>query len=428
MNNIKGIKETEFWFKQLDEARNADKRSKLTEAPVSTTEKANAAKRFRAAVKAQERHGLLPVDDFHTAFDDELHALLDDATYESLFNADGTLKHRGTYGIIKKLDQTNPVVKALVKFWALQFSLDQMLPDAKAAWDKEAADREASAAAYEAERKAKEEENKKAFDLKVKDLQVEADKEAEEHFKKINNLIDPELIERSKQDSTFVPFKLKAEVHGQFDSRSSVEDQKISVYFYLTVGDSTWSCKRKDFNDKNLNRFVDIINNRNKAISRYEMIKANGKWYSDEFEALLHKTSNHNHWLELVFQGSGKVFKLQANYGDGYRGSVETQLLNWLQETDISEDAILVGVSYHASSPATYTFQDGHSTTYDSVASNISKEAAAELRVWLDPTKFVDDDNWGESSYHEVTSPTSNHYKSGMSRWFISEHTSYATD
>jgi hypothetical protein len=183
MNSIKGIKETEFWFKQLDEARNADKRSKLTEAPVSTTEKANAAKRFRAAVKAQERHGLLPVDDFHAAFDDELHALLDDATYESLFNADGTLKHRGTYGIIKKLDQTNPVVKALVKFWALQFSLDQMLPDAKAAWDKEAADREARYNKYEAERKAKEEENKKAFDLKVKDLQVEADKEAEEHFK-----------------------------------------------------------------------------------------------------------------------------------------------------------------------------------------------------------------------------------------------------
>lgn len=61
---------------------------------------------------------VLDIKTFHKGFDCELNKL----GLLCLFDKDGKLLNRSSYGIIKQADGTNGAVIALKKFWALQFS------------------------------------------------------------------------------------------------------------------------------------------------------------------------------------------------------------------------------------------------------------------------------------------------------------------
>ena len=71
--------------------------------------------------------GILDIENFHKAFDIQL----DKFGFLSLFDADGKLLHKGTWGKIKDADKTDIVVQALRKFWAWQF-VDGFKPPVKA--------------------------------------------------------------------------------------------------------------------------------------------------------------------------------------------------------------------------------------------------------------------------------------------------------
>lgn len=95
----------------------------------------NASQRFWTAAKNNK----LNDTDFHSAYDAELTEL----GLMDIFNADGTLINKGVYGRIKNAKEANPdswALKALSKFWALQFK-DGVKTNSQISHEKEEAER-----------------------------------------------------------------------------------------------------------------------------------------------------------------------------------------------------------------------------------------------------------------------------------------------
>lgn len=141
MPNIKIIKETEYWFQQLEEARAADKKAVLVESPVyknsdgttsrsiyyyspDSKDKFGASKHFWEEIKDDS---VLDLVTFNIAFKDELIDLGLKDLFELNGNYLGKLKSKSSYGQLKTAGEANPnswAIKAAKKLWSFQFGSD----------------------------------------------------------------------------------------------------------------------------------------------------------------------------------------------------------------------------------------------------------------------------------------------------------------
>ena len=81
---------------------------------ISAEDKKAASKKFWAEVKTNN----VDIDNFHVAYDEDLQKL----NLLEVFNADGFLKAKGVYGLIKQADNSDWAVKALMRLWVVSYA------------------------------------------------------------------------------------------------------------------------------------------------------------------------------------------------------------------------------------------------------------------------------------------------------------------
>jgi hypothetical protein len=358
----------------------------LNEAVNSPEEKA-----FYDALKKN----LLDTENFKKAFKSEL----TDEEWNKLFDPEtGKLRNRGTYGVMKDMDPTLPVTKALKKFWAAQYTT-RLAPKTIKEWEveKEQIRRDAE----EADRRSK--EAQAAHDLA---LQM-----AEEIIKGIDYTLYKKVIEE---------WKVQGENHDWSNSswdkvELKIDDRRSSVYIRFGAHNyqpvDTKKSVEENINDFN-SRLQEIY-----AELTVDMSIREANWYSAELQKVI--KSGYRTFDRLVFQ-----------YSDG-----TTKAFNRLSLEDaknIPLDAELVGTRCTEKNGGGYTFSNSYYDEYYSVSASINEEAAKELGVDLHPENFEADDSWGETEYYEVpaamATKDSKYFKTGMNRWFHYSHTSYGTD
>lgn len=180
---------------------------------------------------------------FHRAFDAELQ----DLGLMDIFAEDGSIADQSSYGRIKAAKEANPdswAVKALQKFWVLQFKdgvkLDSVIQQEKA--EAERLEREA--------RYAKEAEERR-IELEAKNAQAEADYEViEKNLPEIKASIEKQVADmvESKRQLLIADFKKIIELRDEIDvnTRNMIDrryDNRASMLEYLEDGEDLYTLK-----------------------------------------------------------------------------------------------------------------------------------------------------------------------------------------
>lgn len=363
--------------------------------------KSDAGKRFWAAVKNKQ----IDEASFHTAYDEEL----TDLGLMDLFNTEGALANRGTYGKIKAAKEANPnswAVKALVKLWALRY-VDNVL--------------------FSSELAAKELQDKKAAER-----QAELEKRNQEYCEKVLNeyrevlpealaAIKPELVKQYLEAYNIKESDINFEI-----VKSSMGENRIAV---LPTKLYIYTLKNDDVNLRS--RLISMLTTEfNRGIQEAERAEARKKAQSnDAIDVIKANSHNRDTICNAILMGeSGTLYYLYINGGrlisqlSKDLGKEVTQV-GYLSDITEEYKVIYTSVSY---SPTNYsTYRDTESNTYYSWAS--SEEAL--LKPIL-PELGKGEGSW---SYWEVVSIKKGNGKyyslmDNIDTWARKDHTSIATD
>lgn len=363
--------------------------------------KSDAGKKFWAAAKNKQ------IDEvsFHAAYDEELTGL----GLMDLFNTEGALTNRGTYGKIKTAKEANPnswAVKALVKLWALRYVDNILFTSEQAAKDLQAK--------KDVELKAEQEKRNQEF-------RRGAIKEYRELLPDALSAIKPELIKEY-----LVAYNI-TEADIDFDIiKSSMGEQRVVI---LPTKLYVYTVKNHEVNLRTrlismlVREFEGGIQEAERAERQkkvrsndvIDVVKANQYNQDTICNAILLGESGNLYYLYI--HGGRLVKELSKELGK------EITEVGYLSQVPEAYKVIYTSISY---SPRNYhTNRDSYSNTYYSWDS--SKEAL------LKPILPVLGKGEGSWSYWNTTSITEGDGKyyslmDNIDTWALKEHTSIATD
>lgn len=184
--------------------------------------------------------GVFDLDNFHVAFD----KFFEDHDLLKIFDKDGKLKMKGSWGDISKLDRNEAPAKALINLWRAQFSGDKIF---KSEWDAQ----EAKKAALK-----KAEEDRQAW-LKqeyedIRNLQ----KDIEDS---IENSVDWQTLKKiyadhNKKDADKLSYEVRVMVRNYSPNPSDIDTyRRVVVHILNAVGPGN-----NDKFDKTINLNIDL--------------------------------------------------------------------------------------------------------------------------------------------------------------------------
>lgn len=294
---------------------------------------------------------------FHRAFDAELQNL----GLMDIFAEDGSIADQSSYGKIKAAKEANPdswAVKALQKFWALQFKdgvkLDSVIQQEKA--DAERLEKEAIRAAYEEQER---------IEFEAKTAQAKADYELlEKNLPEIKASIEKQVADmvESKRQLLIADFEKVLELRDEIDAntRNMINrryDNRASMLEYLKDGKDLYSLKI------NLSPIDKRFPHATLEVTLDELFKETPSW-------------------EQYTGGNVKVFDtIVLRAKDIEEGTIESRVATWL---DKIWEAVNANINRLASAQR----------EYDSIMSKVKAakeaQAAADADQPVDP-KFISD-------------------------------------
>ena len=213
----------------------------------------NASKKFFNTLK----QGLIDIDSFHKAFDDDIKAF----GLDSIFGSDGLIFSRNFYGKIKEaadahVGETNFAIIALKKLWAAQFKDGLLTIAEKEKRDQQEEDRRLAKEKAEQEKVAKEERNKEALKSASLKVQQLLDKDLYDEYKSL--IKDPKLAIVRLYNSIWDKDPDNIKVMATFEKPDNAKDDptNISGYWYgedIPVVEGIVT-------DEQIKQFVDMLN------------------------------------------------------------------------------------------------------------------------------------------------------------------------
>ena len=170
--------------------------------------------------------GVFDLDNFHVAFDKwfEDHGLM------KLFDKEGKLKMKGSWGDISKLDRNEAPVKALIDLWRAQYSGGKTF---KSAWDAEQQKKQAEEQAAKVRKDWEDQEDKDAKDLE------------EEIKKAILNSVDWINLKKvyasnSKEAADKLDVDVEVWTRGYREDQTKIQDSRVvKIWFKNMIGPDT---------------------------------------------------------------------------------------------------------------------------------------------------------------------------------------------
>lgn len=341
----------------------------------------------------QGNNNIIEINAFHKAYDDEF---TDEV--KELFNSDGLLCSKSSWGIIKDLNQDMWSTKAIRRLWGLQFKNN--------AKTQKQLDEEAKAAAERAERERirKEEEAKKAAEIAKKE---------EELTTKLRSLLDIELI--TKVITIFNDAGKKYQL--PFIKLVNDSGYHIGNGAYYPASSST--IEKSDM--------TTVANNINKyylsALSEaehYQKEVAAAEYYKDAAWAEAAEQLKHGpaYRYDMVFQD--KEGKIYHSVFYGHYEAMHDDTYSDLRKQNMPIDADLVIVVAHSDGGRNCHNETEYYYTHVSYSNKASKEAFKEADV--DLTKDIEI-TWGEFlGWHETPKEYAVNDKEyvtiGMDKWY----------
>ena len=170
--------------------------------------------------------GVFDLDNFHVAFDKwfEDHGLM------KLFDKEGKLKMKGSWGDISKLDKNEAPAKALIDLWRAQYSGGKTF---KSAWDAEQQKKQAEEQAAKVRKDWEDQEDKDAKDLE------------EEIKKAILNSADWINLKKvyastSKEAASKLDVDVEVWTRGYQEDQTKIQDSRVvKIWFKNMIGPDT---------------------------------------------------------------------------------------------------------------------------------------------------------------------------------------------
>ena len=170
--------------------------------------------------------GVFDLDNFHVAFDKwfEDHGLM------KLFDKEGKLKMKGSWGDISKLDKNEAPAKALIDLWRAQYSGGKTF---KSAWDAEQQKKQAEEQAAKVRKDWEDQEKKDAKDLE------------EEIKKAILNSADWINLKKvyastSKEAASKLDVDVEVWTRGYNEDQAKIQDSRVvKIWFKNMIGPDT---------------------------------------------------------------------------------------------------------------------------------------------------------------------------------------------
>lgn len=170
--------------------------------------------------------GVFDLDNFHVAFDKwfEDHGLM------KLFDKEGKLKMKGSWGDISKLDKNEAPAKALIDLWRAQYSGGKTF---KSAWDAEQQKKQAEEQAAKVRKDWEDQEDKDAKDLE------------EEIKKAILNSVDWINLKKvyashNKEDADKIDVDVEVWTRGYKEDQTKIQDSRVvNIWFKNMIGPDT---------------------------------------------------------------------------------------------------------------------------------------------------------------------------------------------
>ena len=170
--------------------------------------------------------GVFDLDNFHVAFDKwfEDHGLM------KLFDKEGKLKMKGSWGDISKLDKNEAPVKALIDLWRAQYSGGKTF---KSAWDAEQQKKQAEEQAAKVRKDWEDQEKKDA-----KDLEEEIKKAILNSADWIN--LKKVYASNSKEAASKLDVDVEVWTRGYQEDQTKIQDSRVvKIWFKNMIGPDT---------------------------------------------------------------------------------------------------------------------------------------------------------------------------------------------